>query len=88
MMIELTQMEYGCTGNVLEQSYKHYAGAIIDKNWITIIWAHLDRCKAANFKLKMAKRFLFFTSSDLIYFTKVSKMLPVSMNYAKFITIS
>jgi hypothetical protein len=46
MMMEFTQMEYGCTGNVFEQSYKQYAGAIIDKNWITAIWAHLERCEA------------------------------------------
>jgi hypothetical protein len=46
MMMEFTQMEYGCTGNVFEQSYKQYAGAIIDENWITSIWAHLERCEA------------------------------------------
>jgi hypothetical protein len=46
MMMEFTQMEYGCTGNVFEQSYKQYSGAIIDENWITTIWAHLERCKA------------------------------------------
>jgi hypothetical protein len=46
MMMEFTQMECGCTGNVLEQSYKQYAGAIIDENWITVIWAHLERCEA------------------------------------------
>jgi hypothetical protein len=44
-MMEFTQMEYGCTINVLEQSYKHYAGSIIDENWITAIWAHLERCE-------------------------------------------
>jgi hypothetical protein len=32
MMMEFTQMECGCTGNVFEQSYKQYAGAIIDEN--------------------------------------------------------
>jgi hypothetical protein len=46
MMMEFTQMECGCTGNVFEQSYKQYAGAIIDENWITAIWAHLERCEA------------------------------------------
>jgi hypothetical protein len=44
MMMEFTQMEYGCTGNAFEQSYKQYAGDIIDENWITAIWAHLERC--------------------------------------------
>jgi hypothetical protein len=46
MMMEFTQMEYGCTGNVLEQSYKQYDGAIIDENWSTAIWVHLERCEA------------------------------------------
>jgi hypothetical protein len=46
MMMEFTQMECGCIGNVFEQSYKQYAGAIIDENWITAIWAHLERCEA------------------------------------------
>jgi hypothetical protein len=32
MMMEFTQMECGCMGKVLEQSYKQYAGSIIDKN--------------------------------------------------------
>jgi hypothetical protein len=39
-------MECGCTGNIFEQSYKQYAGAIMDENWITAIWAHLERCEA------------------------------------------
>jgi hypothetical protein len=30
MMMEFTQLEYGCTGNAFEQSYKKYARAIID----------------------------------------------------------
>jgi hypothetical protein len=46
MMMEFTQMECGCTGNILEQSYKQYAGTILDENWITAIWAHLERCEA------------------------------------------
>jgi hypothetical protein len=46
MMMEFTQMECSCTGNVLEQSHNQYAGAIIYKNWITAIWAHLKRCEA------------------------------------------
>jgi hypothetical protein len=46
MMMESIQMERGCTGNVLEKSYKQYAGSIIDENWTTAIWAHLERCKA------------------------------------------
>jgi hypothetical protein len=46
MIMEFTQMECGCTGNVFEQSYKQYVGAIIDEKWITSIWAHLERCEA------------------------------------------
>jgi hypothetical protein len=46
MMMEFAHMECRCTGNVFEQSYKQYAGAIIDKNWTTAIWAHLERCEA------------------------------------------
>jgi hypothetical protein len=46
MMMEFTQMECGCTGNILEQSYKQYAVSIIYENWITTIWAHLERCEA------------------------------------------
>jgi hypothetical protein len=46
MIMEFTQMECGCTGNVFEQSYKQYAGVIIDENWVTSIWAHLERCEA------------------------------------------
>jgi hypothetical protein len=45
-MIEFTYMECGCTGNVLEKSYRQYTGAIVDENWITAIWAHLERCEA------------------------------------------
>jgi hypothetical protein len=41
MMMEFIQMECGCTGNIFEQSYKQYAGAIIDENWIKAIWVHL-----------------------------------------------
>jgi hypothetical protein len=45
MMIEFTQMEFGCTGNVLEKSYKQYAGVIIGEKWITAIWSHLKKCE-------------------------------------------
>jgi hypothetical protein len=37
MIMEFTQMECSCTGNILEQSYKQYAGAIIDEKWTTAI---------------------------------------------------
>jgi hypothetical protein len=46
MMMEFTQIGCGDTGSVFEQSYKQYSGAIIEENWITSIWAHLERCEA------------------------------------------
>jgi hypothetical protein len=55
MMMEFTQMECGCTGNVFEQSYKQYTGAIIDENWVTTIWEHLERCEATVKKTGMRK---------------------------------
>jgi hypothetical protein len=44
MAMEFTKMQCGCMGNILEQSYKQYTGSIIDENWSTAIWAHLERC--------------------------------------------
>jgi hypothetical protein len=46
MIMEFTQMECGCTCNVFKQSYKQYASAITDENWVTSIWAHLEWCEA------------------------------------------
>jgi hypothetical protein len=46
MVMEFTQIVCGCTDNVFEKSYKKYAGAIIDENWIMVIWSHLERCEA------------------------------------------
>jgi hypothetical protein len=43
MMMEFTQMDCVCTGDVFQQSYKQYSRSIIDENWITAIWAHLER---------------------------------------------
>jgi hypothetical protein len=42
MMLEIEKLEYGCIGNVLEQDYERYHRTIIDKNWITEIWFHLQ----------------------------------------------
>jgi hypothetical protein len=42
MMLKFVKIECGCTGNVLEQDYERYGGTIIDKNWITEIWSHLQ----------------------------------------------
>jgi hypothetical protein len=42
MMLEFVKLECGCIDNVLEQDYELYHGAIIDNNWITEIWSHLQ----------------------------------------------
>jgi hypothetical protein len=42
MMFEFAKLECVFTGNVLEQDYERYRGAIIYKNWITEIWSHLQ----------------------------------------------
>jgi hypothetical protein len=41
MMLELTKLECGCNGNVLEKDYEWYRETIINKNWIMEIWSHL-----------------------------------------------
>jgi hypothetical protein len=45
-MLEYAELEGGCSKNVLGEEYNIYAGAIIDKNWITEIWAQLALHKA------------------------------------------
>jgi hypothetical protein len=42
MMLEFTRLECGYTSNVMEQDYERYCVTIIDKNWITEIWSHLQ----------------------------------------------
>jgi hypothetical protein len=42
MMLDYKKLECGCIDNVLEQEYDRYYGTIIDKNWITEIWAQLS----------------------------------------------
>jgi hypothetical protein len=42
MILEYMKREYRCSGNVLEREYDRYPGAIIDKNWITEIWAQIS----------------------------------------------
>jgi hypothetical protein len=41
-MLEFAKLECGCTDNVLEQDYERYLGKVIDKNWITEKWSHLQ----------------------------------------------
>jgi hypothetical protein len=40
-MLDYTQLECSCIGNVLEQDYGRYSGTILTENWITVIWEHL-----------------------------------------------
>jgi hypothetical protein len=45
-MLDYTQLEYRCTGNVLEQDYGRYSSVIMTENWITAIWEHLHSCNS------------------------------------------
>jgi hypothetical protein len=45
-MLEYTQLECKCSGNVLEQDYGRYSRVLMTENWITGIWEHLYLCKA------------------------------------------
>jgi hypothetical protein len=45
-MLDYTQLECGCTGNVLEQGYRRYSRVLMTENWITGIWEHLHSCKS------------------------------------------
>jgi hypothetical protein len=46
MLLEYTQLECGCRGNPLAQDYKNYSALLINTNWITEVWEHLQTCKA------------------------------------------
>jgi hypothetical protein len=52
-MLDYTQLEFGCTGNVLEQEYGRYSRVLMTENWITGIWEHLHSC---NSTLKIAAK--------------------------------
>jgi hypothetical protein len=45
-MLDYTQLECGCTGNVLEQDYGRYSRVLMTENWTTGIWEHLHSCKS------------------------------------------
>jgi hypothetical protein len=47
MLLEYTQLECGCRGNPLAQDYNNYYTLIINTNFITEVWEHLNTCKAA-----------------------------------------
>jgi hypothetical protein len=46
MLLEYTQLECGCRGNPLVQEYNNYSAPLINTNWITEVWEHLQTCKA------------------------------------------
>jgi hypothetical protein len=45
-MLDYTQLECGCSGNVLEQDCGRYSRVLMTENWITGIWEHLYSCKS------------------------------------------
>jgi hypothetical protein len=45
-MLDYTQLECGCSGNVLEEDYERYSRVLMMENRITGIWEHLYSCKS------------------------------------------
>jgi hypothetical protein len=45
--LDYTQLEIGCSTQVLGQYYNRYSQAILCPNWITAIWEYLHACKAS-----------------------------------------
>jgi hypothetical protein len=45
-ILDFTQLECGCLGNVLEQDYGSYSRVLMTENCITGIWEHLYSCKS------------------------------------------
>jgi hypothetical protein len=45
-MLDYTQLECGCTVNILEQDYGRYSRVFMTENWITGIWEHLHSCNS------------------------------------------
>jgi hypothetical protein len=45
-MLDYTQLECGCSVNVLEEDYERYSWVRLTENWITGIWEHLHSCKS------------------------------------------
>jgi hypothetical protein len=45
-MLDYTQLECGCSGNVLKEDYERYSRVLLTENWITGIWEHLHSCKS------------------------------------------
>jgi hypothetical protein len=46
MLLEYTQLECGYRENPLAQDYNSYSALLINKNWITEVWEHIQTCKA------------------------------------------
>jgi hypothetical protein len=46
LMLDYTQLECDCSGNVLEEDYERYSQVLLTENWITGIWEHLHLCKS------------------------------------------
>jgi hypothetical protein len=44
--LDYTQLEVGCSAQVLGQDFTRYSQAILCPNWITSIWESLHACKA------------------------------------------
>jgi hypothetical protein len=44
-MLDSTQLECGCLGNVLEEDYERYSRVMLTENCITGIWENLHSCK-------------------------------------------
>jgi hypothetical protein len=47
MLLEDNQLDFGRRGNPLAQDYNNYSALLINTNWITEVWEHLNTCKAA-----------------------------------------
>jgi hypothetical protein len=45
--LDYTQLEIGCSAQVLGQDYNRYSQTILCPNWITAIWESLHACKAS-----------------------------------------
>jgi hypothetical protein len=44
--LDYTQLEIGCSAQVLDQDFTQYSQAILCPNWITAIWESVHACKA------------------------------------------
>jgi hypothetical protein len=47
MVLEYTQLECGCHGNPLVHYYNNYSALLINTNWITEVWEHINTCNTS-----------------------------------------